>query len=443
MSGGRSSPIAERDRVAEKPNLARVLWGINLAVIGVFAFLAASRFWRGAGFGDFHVFHDAFLAVFSGENIYESGVKGYIYPPLFAVLFAPLGLLSREHAGAVFAVINAGLVLLCLWLSASEVIRRFRARDSAATLPAVMLVALAVFGDKLRIELSLGQTDMLILACLLLALRWLDRRPILAGVMLGLAGNLKYQSLVVLPYLIIRRRWSALLGTLGSLIGFALSSAIVFGWERNTAYLARAFGGLGRMVGVDAGSDAARVQSITWIRSVSFTSVFARLQEWAGWPGFVMLGLVGVTALACLGVVMLLYRHSGHAVFMGRSGTSDAARPAGPALVYLEWTGLLVAVLVFGPQTNARHMVLMIPLATLAGVLMLVPRPGIGRLPVLASTVFLVLAFILPPGTGDDNSAVHAWRWIGGISIAATTLLFVGLAGGLKWAQGLPAARSS
>ena len=438
MTADKPASPQELGPAAEKPNLARVLWGINLAVIGVFAFLAASRFWRGAGFGDFHVFHDAFLAVLAGDDIYESGVKGYIYPPLFAVLFTPLGWLSREHAGAVFAVFNAGLVLLCLWLAASEAVRRFRARDSAATLPAVMLVALAVFGDKLRIELSLGQTDMLILACLLLALRWLDRRPIVTGIMLGLAGNLKYQSLVVLPYLLIRRRWSALLSTLGSLVGLALSSAIVFGWERNTAYLARAFGGLGRMVGMDAGSEAARVQPITWIRSVSFTSVFARVQEWAGWPGAAMLGMVALAALACLAGVMLLYKRHGHAVFKGRTGTADASAPRGWALTYMEWTGLLVAVLVFGPQTNARHMVLMIPLATLAGVLMLVPKPGVRRLPVLAATVFLVLAFILPPGTGDGNDAVHAWRWIGGISIATITLLFVALSGGLRWARDLP-----
>ena len=74
----------------QKKHLARALWIVNICVIGAFAFLAASRMWRGAGFGDFHVFHDAFRAVLAGEDLYDSGIGGYIYPPLFAVVFAPL-----------------------------------------------------------------------------------------------------------------------------------------------------------------------------------------------------------------------------------------------------------------------------------------------------------------------------------------------------------------
>lgn len=93
--------------------------------------------------------------------------------------------------------------------------------------------------------------------------------------------------------------------------------------------------------------------------------------------------------------------------------------------------------MVFGPQTNPRHMLLMLPLATIAGVLVLVPRAGVRRLPVLAASVFLLLAFVLPPGDKSTEHLVHAWRWIGGVSIATLTLLFVTLAGGLRWASGL------
>ena len=420
----------------EKTHLARAFWVTNAIVIGVFTFLAASRMLRGAGFGDFHVFHDAFMAVLAGEDLYDSGIGGYIYPPLFAVVFAPLGLLSLPHAGAAYTVINGCLAFVCLWLAASETLRRFDAKIDRAALPGVMVFALAMFGDKLRIELQGGQTDLWILLCVLLGLKWVGTRPILAGFMLGLAGNLKYQSLIILPYLIVRGRWRALISSLASMAGLAVSSAVVFGWERNLGYLSRAFGGIARMVGIGADTEAANVQGISWIRSVSLPSVFARIQEWGGLPGFAMPLLTLIAAGGCLLVVVQIYRGRNQSVFVGR-GLADDSTPGGRAIVMLEWTGLLVAVMVFGPQTNARHMLLMLPLGTIAGVLVLVPRPGIRRLPVLAASVFLLLAFVLPAGSGDNDRAVHAWRWIGGISIATLTLLFVTLSAGLKWANGL------
>lgn len=428
----------------QKKHLARALWVANVGVIGVFTFLAASRMWRGAGFGDFHVFHDAFRAVLAGEDLYASGIGGYIYPPLFAVVFAPLGWLGMNGAGAVYTVINGALAFVCLWLAASETCKRFDARGAGAdraTLPAVMLFALAVFADKLRIELQGGQTDLWILLCVLLALRWLGTRPILAGFMLGLAGNLKYQSLVVLPYLIVRGRWRALISCLASMAGLALSSSVVFGWSRNLDYLARAFGGLARMVGIGSDQEAANVQGIAWIRSISLPSVFARLQEWAGWAGFAMPLLTAIAAGLCLLAVVVIYRRRDESVLLGRGPATDDATPRGRAVVMLEWTGLLVAVMVFGPQTNPRHMLLMLPLATIAGLLVLVPNPGVRRLPVLAASVFLLLAFVLPPGGESTEHLVHAWRWVGGVSIATLTLLFVTLHAGLGWARGLDSER--
>jgi hypothetical protein len=425
----------------EQTGRALLLWLIAVGVVGFLTAMAARGFLKGDT-GDFVHFHEAFRAVMAGEDLYRSGTGGYIYPPLFAVLFAPLGLLPMGLAGAVFSVVNGGLVLLCLWLSADEAVRRLGARDSRATVPAAMLVSLAIFGDKLRSELLLGQTDMLILLGLLLALRWLDRRPLLAGLALGFAGNVKYQSLVMPPYLLIRGRWKAFAASVVSLTGLAFASALVFGWSTNLDYLRRALGGLGRMMGDETIDDAAGVYPITWLRSISLPSVFARIQEWAGCPAWTLHALILAAAGAALAGVILLYRRHGVPVFKGRGPARDGGTDRGRALVLLEWTGLIVALMVFGPQTTARHMVVMIPLGCLAGVLLLVPRPGVKRLPVLAASVFLLLAFVLPPGSGGDaNDAANAWRWIGGISIATLTLLYVSLDAGLKWAAALPGER--
>lgn len=425
-------------RPPARAGLARALTGVLILILAFLAYGAAARFLRADGQGDFPVFHDAFRAVLDGADLYASGRGGYIYPPLFAVVFAPLGLLSQGHAAVVWTLLNAGLIFACLWVTADEITRRFDAKVDKAVVPAVMLITFAVFADKLRSELRLGQTDMLVMLGMMLSLRWLDRRPILSGIVLGFIGHIKYQSLVVLPYLLIRRRWHALTSTIVSAAAFALSTAAVFGWQRNVEYLSRGVGGLGRLFGEPAVEDAANILSITWIRSISLTSTIARFQEWAALPAWTLPAMVLVAAGAALAAVLMLYKARGCSLFLRRDRTHDAASPRARALAAIEWTGMITAVLVFGPQTTARHMVLLVPLVSLAAMLLVVPKPGIRRLPILAATVFLLLAFILPPGSGVDAPALHAWRAVGGISIATLALLYITIAGALRWAESMP-----
>ncbi len=425
-------------RTPGRAGLARLLTGMLILALAFFAYGAAARFLRADGQGDFPVFHDAFRAVLDGADLYASGRGGYIYPPLFAVVFAPLGWLSQGHAAAVWTVINAGLIFAGLWITADEITRRFNAKIDRAAVPAIMLITFAVFADKFRSELRLGQTDMIVLLGMMLSLRWLDKRPILSGLVLGFIGHIKYQSLVVLPYLLIRRRWHALTSTLVSAAAFAISTAAVFGWQRNAEYLRRGVGGLGRLFGEPAVEGAANIFPITWIRSISVTSTLARFQEWAALPAWTLPAMVLAAAGAALAAVLLLYRARGCSLFLRRDRTHDAASPRARALVAVEWTGMITAVLVFGPQTTARHMVLLVPLVSLAAMLLVVPGTGTRRLPILAATVFLLLAFILPPGSGVDAPALHAWRAIGGISIATLTLLYITIAAALRRAASLP-----
>ncbi len=422
----------------ERAGLARALTGALILILAFLAYGAAARFLRADGQGDFPVFHDAFRAVLDGADLYASGRGGYIYPPLFAVVFAPLGLLSQGHAAVVWTVLNAGLIFACLWITANEITRRFDAKIDKAVVPVVMLITFAVFADKLRSELRLGQTDMLVLLGMMLSLRWLDKRPILSGIVLGFIGHIKYQSLVVLPYLLIRRRWRALTSTIVSAAAFALSTAAVFGWDRNAEYLRRGVGGLVRLFGEPAVEGAANIFPITWIRSISVTSTLARFQEWADLPAWSLPAMVLVAAGAALAAVMLLYKARGCSLFLRRDRVYDMTSPRAHALVAIEWAGMITAVLVFGPQTTARHMVLLVPLVSMAAMLLVVPRPGIRRLPILAAIVFLLLAFVLPPGSGDDTPALHTWRAVGGISIATLTLLYITIAAALRWSASMP-----
>src|SRR5205823_2225794 len=149
------------------------------------------------------------------------------------------------------------------------------------------------------------------------ALWLLDRRPTLAGMALGMAFNIKYLPIVLLPYLMMRRRYAATAGFIAGAVGFALLPALNTGWDTNLANLATAYGGLLRMVGVVSPSaPVAHVEDITDGLSVSITSGFARL------------GLAPLAALAAavgVGLISLfwasrVYRRRGFAFWYRPDG---------------------------------------------------------------------------------------------------------------------------
>src|SRR5258705_8385049 len=98
------------------------------------------------------------------------------------------------------------------------------------------------------------QTNGLMLLMLALALRWLDRKPWLAGLALGFAVNIKYLPLVLLPWLLIRRRWLAAGSFVLGCIFFAILPAVQSGWNNNLNHLSTAFRGPGHPLGIETRS---------------------------------------------------------------------------------------------------------------------------------------------------------------------------------------------
>src|SRR6266699_883367 len=125
------------------------------AILGLFAYFMTIAFRRilAHRFSDFNVFYSAAQATLQHGDLYKPMNRSYIYPPLIAFLYAPLALLSEPQAATIVLCANFLFIVL--------------------------------------------------------ALRWLDKRPAWAGIALGLACNIKYLPIVTLPYLLIRRRWVA------------------------------------------------------------------------------------------------------------------------------------------------------------------------------------------------------------------------------------------
>jgi hypothetical protein len=134
-------------------------------------------------------------------------LRPFLYPPSALLLFAPLGALPLAVAGAVWTLATGCLFLLS--------VRRAGGPWWVALFP---MVALAAAG---------GQITFLIGGLVLLGLT-LRHRPVLAGVLFGVAAMLKPQLLVLLPIgLLAIGSWRSLYAAgATSVLLFALSSLI-------------------------------------------------------------------------------------------------------------------------------------------------------------------------------------------------------------------------
>ncbi len=445
---GRTEPIEVPDTsTGSAPNTRRgdpgwdrAAWHCRSAVFIMFFVLAAMAAWSylaSGREGDFQHFYDAARAVRFGENIYfyeeidagEDGLNWYIYMPMFALLLSPLAWLPFSIAGAVWAFVNAGLLMLSGYLIAREASRCFDA-DRPLTLWGGLLIGCLFMADKLRGEINLGQSDGLIMLSMVLGLVWMSRRPLLAGAALAVAVNIKFQGLIFLPYLLVMRRWKTAAAQLVTSVAIALAGSLVWGWKTNGEYLSICLGWFSSLFGLTEASESADLNPLEWHRSVSVPSVIERarlaydLPEWLPVAG----ALGGALLAFALG--WWLYISHGASLFEGRGRRADdelggANRP----LVLLEWLGLIVAALAFGPQSTVRHFVITLIGTVTAGVLLAHPvKSPRGRVLLIASVAFM-LSLILPPGKMVD--AVETWRAVGGAGWMLLIFYFVLLWAGL------------
>ncbi|MFN6043379.1 MAG: glycosyltransferase family 87 protein, partial [Phycisphaerae bacterium] len=303
----------------------RLLWIGRGVVMGFACFCAVyygALFVRGK-YQDWHHLYHAMQAVMQGTNPYEAGIKCYLYPPMFAVVFSPLGLLSEGVSGFVFACVSAALLVLALvWIS-RETCRLLGLELDPWRVWAVAATGLLFNVDKLRAVIYSGQSDHVILALLAGAFITVRKRPFVAGVLLGLSAVIKFQTVAFLAYFVVRRRWRECVGMITGIAAGLLAGVPVFGWTTNWQYVATSFRGVATLVGkAQAGVDAPPVNPLTWWASVSIPSAVARM---TGYPANTALlaAIVAACAAGCVAVVAWLYGRCGAALFAGRGGASE------------------------------------------------------------------------------------------------------------------------
>lgn len=140
-------------------------------------------------------------------NAETSAASGFRYPPLAALVFAPLGWLTYDVAKALFTLV----MLIMLMLLGFHMVRRSRFQ-----LPGEALLFMFVSFPVLAL-VERGQVDSLVVYLTVLSY-WLmsDRygRPI-GSLVLAFVGLLKLFPLVLLIYYGLQRQWRFILWTLG------------------------------------------------------------------------------------------------------------------------------------------------------------------------------------------------------------------------------------
>lgn len=214
-------------------------WMLALSVFLLFVAGEFAMIQGRIGMRDFRVNLTAGDRVLHGETPYRTSDEHYQfkYSPFCAVLYAPLAYLPETAAKAVwFGLVFAAVVFI---LAGSA---RLAGHPCGECLWPCLAPGL-ILAKYLFRELELGQINAIMTALFLgtaglfvpakASLR--AGRQTAAGCLSGLAAAMKPYGLIVLPYLLIKKRWTALAAALAVLAATYLLPAVYFGFAGNAA----------------------------------------------------------------------------------------------------------------------------------------------------------------------------------------------------------------
>ncbi|MBV9009927.1 MAG: DUF2029 domain-containing protein [Verrucomicrobia bacterium] len=370
---------------------------------------------------DFAPVYKAAELMRQGKDMY-SGTRGlYIYPPFLALLFQPLTALPERPAAAVWTILSAAIFAAAVLIVATKAIEAWSTFSRAPDLRwSIVALALLLSLEKINADLKLGQTDCLILLGFACALRWMQRKPLAAGIAIGAIASIKYVSLIFVPYFVLKRNYKAAAASLGSFFFLNLLPICQVGMQRGTRYLLSATAALSKMAEV-GGRVRAKIPRITWERSVSVTSAVSKLGRQHDLPRVLTLGLVFACFCIVLTLIVMISRREGLPLFAFTKPENSRA----DLTVCLEWSSLVVFALVFSPQAAARHFVVFCGIYAVALALAFAQLDSAKRRLLLIASVLVSLGVSFPPqGIGIDK-VLNVWRAVAGPSICATVLLLL------------------
>ena len=306
---------------------------------------------------DYEVYRRAAERALVAAPLYrpDDGHWQFKYLPAFAVVMLPLGLAPDRVVRACWFAGSILILVLVLRKSVRVLPERLHSR---AYLIGITVLALGKFYAH---ELELGQVNIHMLALVVLALAEMQAgREVSAGLLVAAAIVLKPYAVLLLPWLVARRRLPSIAGAaIGTTVALLLPIS-VYGFEDNAHLLADWWRTVTDTTSSNLGD----------FNNVSAASVFAR---WLG-PGAAAQSLAVALVLTLLAVAA--------AVFFNRSRV--------PAPEPLEAALLLTMMPIISPQ-GWDYVFLLSTLATMLLINYRATLPSVIRQPVTAALI--VIAF--------------------------------------------------
>jgi hypothetical protein len=236
---------------------------------------------------------------------------GWCYPPFLLFVAAALALMPYLPALFIWQATTFPLYLLAIWTILTSLLPKQPGSGSNSNLfdelvRSRMWLLLAVSFPAVFVNLGHGHNGFLTAALMGFALVWLDRRPVVAGILFGLLAYKPQFGLLIPLVLIATDRWKTFAAAAVTVGMLALAATLAFGPQVWPAFFAST--AFTREVVLEAGNTG-------WHK---IQTVFSWVRMWGGPVPLAYTVQMLVTLALGIGVVWLW-----------RSGTSMAVKAAG------------------------------------------------------------------------------------------------------------------
>lgn len=200
--------------------------GVGLLVFSLF-WLRIAKLEPGRMLGDFGLHWEFGRRLTTGEFLYEGG-HDVPYPPFWALMHAPLSLMSVKTAQLlVYPMFLAALIgLVCVLRSLTR--EHFRLDNKAVFWTATLTVVLSA-RYLIRDLPEVGVNLMLVAMSWAAVWLWTRKREWSGGLLLGLAISLKCTPALFWAWFLLKRQWKIAGVTAAAVIAFSLSPLLVQG----------------------------------------------------------------------------------------------------------------------------------------------------------------------------------------------------------------------